>query len=227
MSTTTKLALVTAILLIFVSVLLAQDQPSGGRLPSKPVKSTDSKTPNKATPPRTASVDRIDGRWWTTGNDFGASEVVFTQTGSNVTGEIHYLDGRSGTLSGTFANKRLKFTFLNSSGESGSGWLELSWLNFLGGPWRSARVKDGSWTMNRFEGQWCVNGNKSQANRVTHDATGRLTIVSTDGSTQQGQLESAGNLLLDTADGRLKGSMFYKSIRIDWSNGTFWAWCGR
>ncbi len=216
-------------LLLFATLVIsvaAQDQPSGGRIkpPTKPTVETESKPSSK--PARPASVDRIDGRWWTTGNDFGGSEVVFTQNGSNITGEIHYVDGRTGTLSGTFASKRLKFTFSNSSGETGSGWLELSWINFLGGPWRSARVKDGSWTMNRIEGQWCPNGNKSQALRVTHDVTGRMTIIGADGSQESGQLEGT-EIYLDTSATRIKGSMFYKSIRIDWANGTYWSWCGR
>jgi len=34
-------------------------------------------------------------------NDFGDSEVIFTQNGSSVSGVIHYADGRSGTINGT------------------------------------------------------------------------------------------------------------------------------
>jgi hypothetical protein len=221
--TTIKLFLFFAML---VSSAVAQDQPSGGRIQptTKPKVETESKPATK--PTRPAAVDRIDGRWWTTGNDFGASEIVFTQNGSNISGEIHYVDGRTGNLSGTFANKRLKYTFSNSSGETGSGWLELSWINFLGGPWRSARVKDGSWTMNRIEGLWCPNGDKNRALRVTHDVTGRMTIVGADGSQLSGQLEGT-EIYLDTSGTRIKGSMFYKSIRIDWANGTSWSWCGR
>ena len=210
--------------LLFTVACSVQAQPSGGRIPEKAKPATESKPPSK--PTRSSGVDRIDGRWWTTGNDFGASEVVFTQDGSHINGEIHYVDGRTGSITGTFANKRLKFTFSNSSGETGSGWLELSWINFLGGPWKSARVKDGSWTMNRIEGQWCLNGNKSQALRVTHDVSGRLSIVSANGTQQSGMLEGT-EIYLDSSQARIKGSMFYKSIRIDWENGTFWSWCGR
>jgi hypothetical protein len=214
------------LLMLLAVVVVSAAAQDGGRInpPAKPKVETESKPPTK--PTRPAAVDRIDGRWWTTGNDFGGSEVVFTQNGSNVSGEIHYVDGRTGNLSGTFANKRLKFTFSNSSGETGSGWLELSWINFLGGPWRSARVKDGSWTMNRIEGQWCPNGDKSRALRVTHDVTGRMSIVGVDGSQESGQLDGT-EIYRDTAGTRIKGSMFYKSIRIDWANGTSWNWCGR
>jgi hypothetical protein len=80
--------------------------------------------------------------------------------------------------------------------------------------------------MNRFEGQWCLNGNKTQVKRVTHDVTGRLTITTADGSQESGLLQGT-EVYFDTAQGRVKGSMFYKSIRIDWENGTFWSWCGR
>jgi hypothetical protein len=102
----------------------------------------------------------IEGKWWTSGNDFGASEIIFTQNGSMVTGEIHYADGRTGTLTGTMVGKRLTEYLDQFAGESGSGWLELSWNNFLGGPWKNQKVRDGSWTMMRIEGKWCLGGSR-------------------------------------------------------------------
>jgi len=129
--------------------------PTKARKP--PAKAPDRHTPKiaqentrrPATQP--VDVDRIDGKWWTTGNGFGDSEVVFTQNGPQVTGTIRYADGRNGALTGTLIGKRLKHTWTNSSGDGGSGWLELSWTNFLGGPWRNQRVRNGSWTLNRID----------------------------------------------------------------------------
>ena len=135
-TTLARTALVFTVILFTAATLPAQT-PGGGHVPEKEKPKTDTGSVPKAT--RSTSVDRIDGRWWTTGNDFGASEVVFTQNGSQIDGEIHYVDGRTGNIQGTFTNKRLKFTFSNSSGETGSGWLELSWINFLGGPCTSAK----------------------------------------------------------------------------------------
>jgi len=100
----------------------------------------------------------IEGKWWTSGNGFGDSEVVFTQNGSNVSGVIRYADGRTGTVNGTMAGNRLQHTWTNSSGDGGTGWLELSWNNFLGGPWHNQKVRDGSWTLMRVEGKWCFGG---------------------------------------------------------------------
>src|SRR6185503_6466530 len=207
---------------------------SGGRLPStttpkpKPTpEPTDSasKVPKSRTLQST-STDRIDGKWLTTGNDFGTSEVVFTQNGSNVTGTITWADGRTGNLTGTFTAKRLRFTFTTSSGETASGWLELSWPQFLGGPWKSARVKDGSWTMSRIEGQWCLDGDRNRIRRVTHDANGRLTIMTEDGAQQTGYVD--GYLYLNSPNGPIKGDTLYpRRYRIEWANGTMWTWCGR
>jgi hypothetical protein len=65
--------------------------------------------------------------------------VIFTQNGSRVSGEIHYSDGGTGTVTGIVTGKRLQFTFSDSSGRSGSGWLEQSWNLFLGGPWHNSQ----------------------------------------------------------------------------------------
>ena len=227
------------LLLIATTAVFAQGEAAGGRLPSSTTKPKPTTEPKTATQPeatatkptanrgrQSASLDRIDGKWLTTGNDFGTSEVVFTQNGSNVTGNITYADGRTATLTGTFAAKRLRFAFTNSGGETGSGWLELSWPHFLGGPWKSARVKDGSWTMSRIEGQWCLNGDRNRIRRVAHDANGRLAIVAEDGSEETGYLN--GYLFLNSPSGPIKGNTFYdRRYRIEWANGTTWTWCGR
>lgn len=228
------------LLQLFITVAFSLSTASvfaqgGGRLPStttpKPKPTTEAsdstapRAPSNRTRPST-SVDRIDGKWLTTGNDFGTSEVVFTQSGSNITGTITWADGRSGNLTGTFSAKRLRFTFNTSTGEAGSGWLELSWPHFLGGPWKSARVKDGSWTMSRIEGQWCLNGDRNRVRRVTHDQSGRLTIVAEDGTEDSGYLN--GYLFLNSPNGPIKGDTFYdRRYRIEWANGTMWTWCGR
>jgi hypothetical protein len=161
----------------------ASAQPAGGKTtgsgatpntnantrttPAKPAKTstaTSSKGRTSGTPPS------IDGKWWTSGNDFGAGEVVFTQSGASVAGVIRYSEGGTGNVTGTMGgNKRLQFTFADASGRTGSGWLELSWNNFLGGPWRNARVRDGSWTMMRIEGKWCFGGSRNRIRTVTHN----------------------------------------------------------
>jgi hypothetical protein len=241
----TTLLCATAILICIADSSFAQGEASGGRIPKPPAKpkTTDSpakpKTtdvPNEAAPAKTtagtrsrqpATLDRIDGKWLTTGNDFGASELILTQNGANISGVIQYTDGRTGTLTGTLKGKRLFHTFTTSNGDSGSGWLELSWINFLGGSWRNDRVRDGSWTLNRIEGQWCLGGDRNRIRRVTHDAAGRLTIITETGAQQAGSLNYQNWPYLNTPNGDIKGSVFYKSTRIDWADGTFWTWCGR
>src|SRR5688572_8514888 len=93
-------------------------QPAGGKTTTpetKPKTSSSTSTPKPTKPakPATPSSSRrtapasIDGKWWTSGNDFGASEVVFTQSGASVTGTIQYSDGATGTVTGTMVGKRL------------------------------------------------------------------------------------------------------------------------
>jgi hypothetical protein len=211
-------------LLIFLSAVLF-GQSGGGRLPESKSKPAPSKSPATKTPARSGALDRIDGKWWTTGNDFGAGELELVQEGANISGTIRWADGRTGTLKGTLVGKRLQHTFTTSTGEGGSGWLELSWANFLGGAWKSQRVRDGSWTLNRIEGQWCLEGKKNRVRRVTHDPQGRLLVVSDD-ERFGGHMEGS-YVFIDDGSMSIKGDMFYKGNRIDFASGTFWTWCGR
>src|SRR5438552_3895114 len=115
-------------LLIFAFAMGAVAQPAGGKTsdtrPATETKSTP-KTPTKSpgksvskgvTNPRPASNNgqpaSLNGKWWTSGNDFGASEVVFTQNGASVSGVIHYADGRTGTIKGAmdFRANRLNWS---------------------------------------------------------------------------------------------------------------------
>lgn len=215
-------AICLVLLLSNCAILLAQ--VGGGRLPDKP--KTETPKPSTKAPARSGALDRIDGKWWTTGNDFGPSELVLEQNGASISGTIRFADGRTGTLNGTLSGKRLQHTFTTSDGGGGSGWLELSWANFLGGSWRNASVKNGSWTLNRIEGQWCFAGNRARPRRVTHDNQGRLTIVTEDGTRAGGHMEGP-YLFLDDGEESIKGDMFYKGNRVDFANGAFWTWCGR
>lgn len=65
-------------------------EPRGG---SKETRKGASASRGKSNPD---TLDRIDGKWWTTRNGFGDSEVVFSQNGSQIKGVIRYADGRTG-----------------------------------------------------------------------------------------------------------------------------------
>ncbi|MFZ0750293.1 MAG: hypothetical protein WAM70_13100, partial [Pyrinomonadaceae bacterium] len=195
------LLLICIVLAVCSSALYAQ--PAGGKTTTpetkpkttsstttKPTKPTKPATPASSSSKRTNTAPaNIDGKWWTSGNDFGASEVVFSQSGASVTGTIQYSAGGTGTVNGTMVGKRLQFTFADANGRTGSGWLELSWNNFLGGPWRNTRVRDGSWTMMRMEGRWCFGGSRNRVRTVTHNHRGDMFVIAEDGTRSTGQLQ--------------------------------------
>jgi len=239
-----RFVLVFTFLLCFGAAAFAQ--PAGGKTTdseSKPKPTnkapaktggTTAKTPR---PPSSSSRPSsqansapasIAGKWWTSGNDFGASEVVFVQSGANVTGEIHYSDGGTGTLTGTISGKRLQFTFSDSSGRTGSGWLEQSWNLFLGGPWRNAQVRNGSWTLMRVEGKWCFQGKQTRIRTVTHNARGRLMLTDEDGEPGGGYVEGP-YLFLEDDGLTIRGDYDFRANRVNWSTGPgfYWTWCGR
>ncbi len=224
-----------AICILLPAQALAQGGGKAADTASKPASkpaTTTSKPPasKPAATTRTANrgaIASLDGKWWTSGNDFGDSEVVLTQSGSNVTGEIHYSDGRTGVIRGTMAGHRLQHTWSNSAGETGSGWLELSWNNFLGGSYHSASVRNGSWTLMRIEGKWCFGGSRDRIRTVTHNARGEASVVTEDGTRDSGRLEGPW-LYLTSDDGTtIKGEMDFRANRMNWSSGFFWSWCGR
>lgn len=230
------------VLCLASGVALAQPTASGGTLPAdasattKPSTKTTTPARTKNEPRRnvpvrqpktiTTAVATLDGKWWTTGNGFGDSEVVFTQNGNQVSGIIKYADGRRGSIEGKMVGKRLQHTWSNSSGDGGSGWLDLSWSNFLGGPWRNQRVRDGSWTLRRIEGKWCFGGSRNRVRSVTHDEQGRISMITEDGSRESGRLEGPW-IYLHGDFGDIKGETDYKGTRVTWSTGFYWTWCGR
>lgn len=234
------------VLLIIMTLLAAaasawaqnsNQQPAGGGTTSEATlpKKTTAPKPATAIPKSTrtspkpavkAAAEKIDGKWWTSGNDFGKSSVFFTQVGNDVTGQISYADGRTGTLTGVFVGKRLNYSWSNSAGDHGTGWLEQSWTNFLGGPWRGQRVKDGSWTMNRIEGNWCFGGLRTRIRKVSHNAKGELSYVTEDGEPGEGQLDGP-YIFLEDEGLSVKGEMYYKANRINFATGAYWTWCGR
>jgi hypothetical protein len=84
MKNSIRLLLVVLSLLCFTALSFSQEA-GGGRVPAPPKKPSDAKTAKApVTPKRPTTLDRIDGKWWTTGNDFGPSEVELTQNGSNI-----------------------------------------------------------------------------------------------------------------------------------------------
>jgi hypothetical protein len=210
----------------------AYGQAGGGKTSdSKPTTATPktpakTKTTTTASPKKPAAIASLNGKWWTSGNDFGASEVILTQNGANVSGVINYSDGRTGTVNGNMLGMRLHHTWTNSSGESGAGWLELSWNNFLGGPWHNEKVRDGSWTLMRVEGKWCLGGSRERVRTVTHNARGEVSMISEDGTRTSGRLDGPWIFLED--DGMsIKGDMDFRANRLNWSSGAYWTWCGR
>jgi len=221
----------------------SNQQPAGGGTISEPA--TNRKPPAKTSVPKSPGTSKsartrpksaataanvvvpIDGKWWTSGNDFGTSAVVFTQIGNDVSGQITYADGRTGNLTGVFSGKRLNYTWANSAGDHGSGWLEQSWSNFLGGTWRGQRTTNGSWTLNRIEGNWCFGGSRTRIRKVTHNARGALRLVTEDGEIEEGHLEGP-YIILEDEGLSVKGEIYYKANRVDFvATGTYWTWCGR
>jgi hypothetical protein len=236
MNFTLRTCIVVVALVVAFSGEAAGNQPAAkpqGRRIQTPTSQTRALRPRLQERPRegvskptNTTPASIDGKWWTSGNGFGDSEVVFTQNGSQVSGIIRYADGRTGTVTGTMVGKRLQHTWMNSTGDGGTGWLELSWNNFLGGPWRNKSVRDGSWTLMRVEGKWCFGGSRQRIRTVTHNARGELFMVAEDGSRDGGYLDGPW-IYLESDGMRIKGEMDFRSTRVNWSTGFYWTWCGR
>lgn len=228
-----RLFAIATLLMAFTAQVWAQ--PAGGKTSdTKPSTTTETKSTSKSPPKTTPKVSTktsgaigsIAGKWWTSGNGFGDSEVVFTQDGANVSGVIRYADGRTGTVNGTMVGLRLKHTWTSSSGDGGTGWMELSWNNFLGGPWQNQKVRDGSWTMMRIEGKWCFGGSRTRIRTVTHNGRGEVESIAEDGTRTGGRMEGPW-IYLESDGMTIKGEMDFRANRMNWSSGFFWSWCGR
>lgn len=243
-------AVTMALIVGAVTAVLAQtgnqnsQGPAGGKTSdsaaekkvAKPPVRTTTPKPERTSSPGSASrttgkspaplVEEIDGKWWTTGNDFGTSEVFFERNGTLVSGAIMYGDGRTGTFSGVISGKRINYTWTNSSGDRGTGWLEQSWNNFLGGTYRNQKGISGSWTLGRIAGNWCFGGSRERMRKVNHSARGQLFFVTEDSGEETGHLEGPW-IFLNGEFGDIKGTMNYKSNRVEFETGKFWTWCGR
>lgn len=204
------------------------------KVPPKPAAAgTRIAKPARATNPVTRSsersgavLDSVNGKWWTTGNDFGTSQVFFEQNGTIVSGAIMYADGRTGEFSGVLAGKRINYNWTNSSGERGTGWLEHSWNNFLGGTYRNQKGVSGSWTLSRIAGNWCFGGSRDRIRKVTHNSRGQLFFLTEDSGEETGHLAGPW-IFLHGELGDVKGIMDHKATRVDFATGTFWTWCGK
>ena len=218
-----------------------KQQPSGGRLPeetpvSKKVAPGPSRAIHRSPKASTKSsnavakppgpMDSIEGKWWTSGNDFGTSQIFFTQNGTSISGSIMYADGRTGNLNGVMAGKRLNYNWTNSSGDQGTGWFEQSWNNFLGGTYRNQKGISGSWTLMRIAGNWCFGGSRYLIRHVTHNERGQVFFLTEDSGQEVGHLEGP-LLFLNGQFGPIKGTMNYKTNRVDFASGAYWTWCGR
>lgn len=159
------------------------------------------------------------------GNDFGTSQVFFTQDGTSVSGSITYADGRTGNLTGVLVGRKINFSWANSSGDQGTGWLEQSWNNFLGGTYQNQRGKSGSWTLSRIAGNWCFGGSRSIIRQVTHNGRGQLWFLTQDSGQEVGHLEGP-SIFLHGQFGNIKGMISYKANRVDFATGAYWTWCG-
>ena len=157
-------------------------------------------------------------------HDFGASELSSRQA-SRRDRRNRYSNGGTGTSADNVAATSI--TFSDSSGREGSGWLELSWNNFLGGPWRNLRVRDGSWTLMRVEGKWCFGGSRNRIRTATHNARGDLFVITEDGTRNGGRLEGPWIFMTSDDGVTIKGDFDFRANRVNWSTGFFWTWCGR
>jgi len=170
-------------------------------------------------------MDSIEGKWWTSSNDFGTSQVFFELNGTSVSGSIMYKDGRTGDLSGSLTGRKLNFTWSNSAGDQGTGSLEQSWNNFLGGTYRNQKGVTGSWTLSRVNGNWCFEGSRNIVRQVTHNERGQLFFLTEDSGQEVGHL--LGPLIfLHGRFGNIKGTMDYQANRVDFAGGAYWTWCG-
>ena len=221
-----------------------QQRPSGGRLPeekpiSRKVAPKSSRTGAKSRAaiqsstkssapvarPAIGPMDSIEGKWWTSNNDFGTSQVFFELNGTSVSGSIMYADGRTGDLNGTLVGRKLNFSWSNSSGDQGTGSLDQSWNNFLGGTYRNQRGVSGSWTLSRVNGNWCFEGSRNIIRQVTHNERGQLFFLTEDSGQEVGHL--VGPLIfLHGRFGNIKGTMDYQANRVDFAGGAYWTWCG-
>jgi hypothetical protein len=208
---------------------LSETKPAGKVVAPKSTKRSSKTAPKPARPPAPSMVGPMEGlagKWWTSGNDFGTSQVYFEQNGASVTGAITYGDGRTGTLTGTLSGTKLNFTWTNSSGDSGTGWLAQSWNNFLGGSYRNSRGASGSWTLSRINGNWCLGGSRNRIRRVTHNARGQLFFLTEDSGIEVGRLQGPFIFLQNEFGDVVKGTMYYKGNRVDFNTGAYWIWCG-
>jgi hypothetical protein len=228
---------------IFGAWTNAQDQdklePTGGRLSeTKPPGKTIAPRPAKRSSKRSSTtvhspaaqspvgpMESIEGKWWTTGENFGASQVYFTLDGTSVSGVITYADGRTGTLTGVLSGKRLNFNWSTIVGERGTGWLEQSWNNFMSGTFHNEAGVSGSWTLSRINGNWCLGGSRSRIRKVTHNGRGQLWFLTEDSGIEVGHLEGP-FVFLHGEFGNVKGTMNYKANRVDFATGAYWIWCG-
>ena len=218
----------------------AQDQqkPFGGRLPEEtPVRKVKPKSSsNRKSSPGVRSsksavaqpagpMDSIDGKWWTTDNNFGTSQVFFTREGTSVSGVITYADGRTGNLNGVLSGRKLTFDWTNSAGQQGTGWLEQTWNNLMGGIYYTQAARSGSWTLSRINGNWCFAGSRNIIRQVTHNARGQVFFLTQDSGQEVGHLEGPA-IFLHGQSGPIKGTVSYKANRVDFATGAFWTWCG-
>jgi hypothetical protein len=189
---------------------------------TKPARTT---TPTRNPPRATGGAASVSGKWWTTGNDFPTSEILLEQNGNLVSGAIMYADGRTGTFSGVKKGHRINYTWTNSAGERGSGWLEQSWNLFLGGSYRDQKGAEGSWTLTRIAGNWCFGGSRDRIRRVNHNSRGQVFFVTEDNGQEAGHMDGPW-LFLHGDSGNVKGVMDYRGNKMEFESGTFWTWCG-
>ena len=234
-----QLAMALSVLAAGWTISSAQDQqkPFGGRLPEetparkvKP-RSRAGRKSSKAVgssksevAPPTGPMDSIDGKWWTADASFGTSQVFFTREGTEVSGLITYADGRSGNLKGLLSGRKLTFDWTNSAGQRGTGSLEQTWNNLLSGNYTQAG-KSGSWTLSRINGNWCFGGSRNIIRQVTHNARGQLFFLTEYSGQEVGHLDGP-TIYLHGQSGPIKGTVSYKTNRVDFSTGAFWTWCG-
>jgi hypothetical protein len=96
------------------TVPLPEIRPSAPHLPERPAASDVKPTPKAGSSLPASGEARVDGEWQSP-----IGRIVLKQSGTNVTGTVHYKDGSgTGSIKGKMEGKKLTFTARDNSGRT-------------------------------------------------------------------------------------------------------------